>query len=157
MSDINYIKGDATEPVGEGKKIIPHICNDIGAWGAGFVLALSAKWPAPEASYLKWFRSKHFFELGHNQRVEVGGGIMVINMIAQHKVGRDDKGKSPIRYTAVRECLSRVAAEAKEQKASVHMPRIGCGLAGGSWGVIENIIKDTLLDRNIEVTVYDFE
>lgn len=42
-----------------------------------------------------------------------------------------------------------------EQKASIHMPRIGCGLAGGKWEVIEQIIKEELIDKEIAVTVYD--
>jgi len=33
--DIKYIKGDATNPAGEGNKLIVHICNDIGGWGKG--------------------------------------------------------------------------------------------------------------------------
>lgn len=40
---IHYITGDATIPIGEGKKIIAHVCNDIGAWGKGFVLPLAKK------------------------------------------------------------------------------------------------------------------
>ena len=35
------------------------------------------------------------------------------------------------------------------------MPRIGCGLAGGSWDKIEAIIEQTLLKNNIEVFVCD--
>lgn len=45
--DIKYIIGDATEPQGEGNKIIVHCCNNIGGWGAGFVLSLSKKWLEP--------------------------------------------------------------------------------------------------------------
>jgi hypothetical protein len=37
------------------------------------------------------------------------------------------------------------------------MPRIGCGLAGGNWIEIEKIVNRTLIDKNIKVTVYDFE
>ena len=61
----------------------------------------------------------------------------------------------PIRYEAVRQCLKKVALFAMEQKASIHMPRIGCGLAGGKWELIEQIIKEELIDKEIAVTVYD--
>ena len=40
---ITYLIGDATEPVGAGRKIIAHICNDRGIWGGGFTGALSKK------------------------------------------------------------------------------------------------------------------
>lgn len=43
MININYIKGDATQPIGENNKIIAHICNNEGKWGVGFVLAVSKK------------------------------------------------------------------------------------------------------------------
>lgn len=30
MKDIIYLNGDATEPVGDGFKIIAHVCNNKG-------------------------------------------------------------------------------------------------------------------------------
>ncbi len=36
------------------------------------------------------------------------------------------------------------------------MPRIGCGLAGGKWEVIEPLIDKTLIKNHIITTVYDF-
>ncbi|MQY33582.1 hypothetical protein SRB17_15430 [Streptomyces sp. RB17] len=42
-----------------------------------------------------------------------------------------------------------------ELGASVHMPRIGCGLAGGTWSRKEPFITERLVKRGIEVTVYD--
>ncbi len=51
---INYVVGDATQPIGEGPKIIVHVCNDVGAWGCGFVLALSERWPVTEQRYRAW-------------------------------------------------------------------------------------------------------
>ena len=35
------------------------------------------------------------------------------------------------------------------------MPRIGCGLAGGTWEKIALIIEETLLTKHIQVTVCD--
>jgi len=42
--EINYVKGDATNPASIGNKIIAHVCNDIGGWGKGFVMAISKRW-----------------------------------------------------------------------------------------------------------------
>jgi hypothetical protein len=36
------------------------------------------------------------------------------------------------------------------------MPRIGCGLAGGTWDRIEPLVVSTFITKNIPVTVYDF-
>jgi O-acetyl-ADP-ribose deacetylase (regulator of RNase III) len=62
----------------------------------------------------------------------------------------------PIRYEAVETCLERLADLAIEREASVHMPRIGCGLAGGAWERIGPIVEATLAERDIEVLVYDY-
>lgn len=43
MKTITYLKGDATNPQSEENKIIAHICNDIGGWGKGFVVAISKR------------------------------------------------------------------------------------------------------------------
>ncbi|WP_422664384.1 hypothetical protein [Streptomyces mirabilis] len=42
MSEIMYVRGDAATPSAKGVKLIAHVCNDIGGWGKGFVLALRA-------------------------------------------------------------------------------------------------------------------
>lgn len=156
MESINYIKGDATNPQGLGNKLIVHICNDIGAWGKGFVLAISKKWREPEREYREWYKSQTDFGLGKVQFVKVEPDTFVANMIGQHKI-RKTNGLAPIRYDSVEECLNKVADFAIENQTSIHMPRIGCGLAGGNWIEIEKIINRTLIDKDIKVTVYDFE
>lgn len=155
MSAINFLKGDATSPAVSGNKIICHVCNDIGGWGRGFVLALSKRWPEPEAEYRTWMTSATPGKLGETQIVKVEDGLYVANMVAQRHVKKID-GVPPIRYEAVEECLQKVAEKAAELKASVHMPRIGCGLAGGEWDEIEKCITNTLLKKDINVYVYDF-
>ena len=83
---MNLLIGDATEPVAEGNKIICHICNDIGKWGAGFVLALSKRWYQPEMAYKKLFRTQAInnrLELGQTKLIQVEPDIYVANMVAQ--------------------------------------------------------------------------
>ena len=152
---ITYAKGDATKPSGTGNKLIVHICNDIGKWGKGFVMAVSKRWPVPEQQYRQWYQSKQGFALGKVQFVQVEPDIWVANMIGQYRLGKDAKGRPPIRYEVVRECLHKVATYAKEMNATVHMPRIGCGLAGGTWDKIEPLIQSALADKGIPTTVYD--
>lgn len=156
--DITYVRGDATRPEGAGPRIIVHICNDIGGWGRGFVLALSRRWREPEQQYRAWFReglaATPPFALGQVQFVPIEQKVWVANLLGQHGV-RGTNGHPPIRYEAVREGLSRVARFAQEQGAAIHMPRIGIGLAGGTWSEVSRVIKEELIDSNIPVTVYD--
>lgn len=155
---INYVVGDATKPQASGAKIIAHICNDVGAWGKGFVLTISRRWSEPEQMYRKWYRERddNDFGLGAVQLVQVTDEIMVVNMVAQKGISRG-KGGPPIRYEAVDACLKSVANKAIQLNASVHMPRIGTGLAGGEWSKIEPIINERLCTRDIHVYVYDLE
>lgn len=154
---IKYLKGDATSPQAKGIKIICHICNNLGGWGKGFVLAISKKWPEPEQDYRKWHkdRAKNNFELGALRLIQVEKYIYVANMVAQHGMKTGSKGP-PIRYDAVKICLDQLAIKAAELEASVHMPRIGCGLAGGKWEKIEPIVIETLINNGITTYVYDY-
>ena len=157
METITYLKGDATAPLVDGNKIIVHICNDLGGWGKGFVLAISKKWLEPEKAYREWHKNKadNDFALGATQVIQVLEDVFVGNMIAQEGLKRVNN-MAPIRYEAVKYCLSKIAIEAGKLNASIHMPRIGCGLAGGKWEEIEPIITETLSNNDIEVYVYDF-
>jgi O-acetyl-ADP-ribose deacetylase (regulator of RNase III) len=65
------------------------------------------------------------------------------------------KIRPTIRYDAVRQCLRHLATHATRLTASVHMPRIGAGLAGGRWDHIEPLITSELTSHDIPVTVYD--
>ncbi len=158
MAEITYIKGDATCPQAKGIKIICHVCNDMGGWGKGFVLAVSRRWEKPEAEYRAWHaRGKQDgFSLGAVQFVQVEPYIWIANMVGQRGIKRGGSG-SPIRYEAVAVCLKQVAVKAHELGASVHMPRIGCGLADGEWSKVEPLIEEHLCEAGIAVTVYDFE
>ena len=157
MTSITYRKGDATAPIADGTKIICHVCNDIGGWGKGFVVALSKRWAEPEAQYRAWHEQGEGAgcRLGAIQLVEVEPALMVANLVAQRGT-RPTDGVPPIRYDALRECLTALAEQAAAQAASVHMPRIGCGLAGGTWPEVEAIIQATLVARAVPVYVYDF-
>jgi len=157
---VTYVKGDATKPIGGGKKIIAHVCNDEGGWGSGFVLALNKMSPEPKRIYRHWYnywtnKSQFFLfiPLGTTQWAKVSDDIYVANMVAQHRTIKSvDK---PICYKSLENALEKVADFAISHDATVHMPRIGCGLAGGDWNVVESIINRTLTLRDVEVIVYD--
>lgn len=159
MKEITYLKGDSTSPQASGIKIIAHICNDIGGWGKGFVLAISKRWPEPEKAYREWHRdrAKNDFALGSIQIVQVEPYIYIANMIGQRGTKTGRSTGVPVRYEAIESCLEKLAEESKSLNASVHMPRIGCGLAGGKWDRVEPLIEKTLLENGIDVYVYDFD
>ena len=163
-TSVRYVNGDATRPEGEGLKVIAHCCNNVGGWGAGFVIALSKRWLRPELEYRAWaarhgevkFRSM----LGAMQLVPTEDDIYVANIIGQDGMGRAPDGGIPVRYEAISKGFGFIAQHATNHpdlNTSVHMPRIGCGLAGGSWAEIEPLLDKHFVARGIPVTVYDFD
>jgi len=161
---IHYLTGDATKPcVEDGNRVILHVVNDAGKWGAGFSGAISRQWDEPEKHYRAKARfAKESFNLGNVQWIFVDLELAIVNMIAQHGVSRDLINKRPIRYDSLEICLEKSAdgiralsggGPEKDRKVTVHMPRIGCGLAGGSWDVVGGLVEETLWD--LEVYVYD--
>lgn len=157
---ITYLTGDATLPQKEGQKILCHVVNTEGGWGAGFVLAASKRWPEPEQRYQQWMKDTGGpvlarRQLGLIQTVPVTDDITVVNMLCQ--LGYRYTERRPLRYGHLAACLVYVAEYMSDHtpRSSVHMPRIGAGLAGGDWDVIESIIEDILVFRGVDVFVYD--
>ena len=64
-------------------------------------------------------------------------------------------GVPPIRYKHLKHTLEGVAAYCREKDVEIVMPKIGAGLAGGNWLVIEEYIKEILVKKGIKVTVYE--
>ncbi|GIE90285.1 macro domain-containing protein [Actinoplanes regularis] len=173
MRNLIFVEGDATDPVGDGPRIIAHVCNDLGAWGRGIVQAISRRWPSPEREFRRWHRDSAdaverdtaAFRLGAVQMVAVGPELWVANLVGQHGItterglrtstGYEPDGGPPVRYDAIREGLTTLTDQARARGASVHMPRIGCGLAGGTWSEVEPLILATLCARDVPTIVYD--
>lgn len=171
-SNFSTIKGDATlpSPIRPGSPIIiPHVCNNVGGWGAGFTGALTARWPFPENEYRKLAalarERGNLISLGQVQMVPVGGNITVANMLAQHGINghvlmsgddvADAGGRPQIRYGALLKCMEQVAQHARTNPSTeIHCPCFGSGLAGGSWPVILQMIWEVWCDRGITVRAY---
>lgn len=147
---INYLNGDATNPKTNGLKYIAHVCNNRGAWGAGFVMALSKKWDKPENHYRNLNEKE--LTLGNIYFVPVEGDIVVANMIAQNGFITSEN-QTPLDYESLDTCLNNLYLMAKRTNATVHMPKIGSGLGGGDWNRIESLIKKNM---TVETYVYIF-
>ena len=166
---IHYVKGDATLPQGDDPKVIVHCCNDRGKWGAGFVLALSERWPFVEEAYRAWSSSSWKgtpeawadrvavsgeFGLGEVQFVLAGPKLWVANLIGQHGTGMVNN-RPPIRYDAIQQGLQKVCRFMQINDASLHMPRMGAGLAMGNWQAVEKLVLAEVSSKGRTVTVYD--
>jgi len=149
--------GDATLPkVIEGElAVIFHICNDVGAWGRGFVVPLGQRYPVAKQAY----QQQHPKLLGTCSYASITADLVIVNAIGQHELKANRLTKEPpIRYDAVEQAMLKSMAAIKQvfgdRKFSYHMPKIGCGLAGGQWTIIKELIIKNIVNDGIDVYVY---
>jgi len=151
---MTLLRGNALEPRQTGVRIIAHIVNDkTPNWGAGFARALRNKYPAVQAEFRDWAGTNpNEFRLGAIHTLKIAEDLFVANMIAQHGYGASTKPR--IRYAALISCLRKLRELAVSKGATVHMPRIGTGYAGGNWPFIAGLTDEELIRMGIGVTVY---
>lgn len=178
---IGYARGNAADTslaYKERPLVVAHVCNNIGAWGAGFTRSINDDiGPRPEMMYRVWAErclrsgsdtthtSGEFtpltFGLGQVQIVRVNAVVFVANMVAQNGL-RSATNPVPLQYAELETCLwvlgFLTGLLAGEDGVTVQMPRIGCGLAGGEWARVEPLILKHLChdDVNRDVRVLDF-
>ena len=155
LSSTSDYTADVREPKGEGHKLICHCVNSANKMGAGVARALFEKWPTVRSKYIEKGNIKPH-ELGEIQIIPVESDISVINLVGQQDTFWVN-GIPPVRYEAVKKGLEQVAWYCElEKEVSIHFPYLACcDLAGGEWSIIENIIKETLSDKGINVFIYD--
>jgi Zn-dependent peptidase ImmA (M78 family)/O-acetyl-ADP-ribose deacetylase (regulator of RNase III) len=154
-SPIRYVHGNILEPLGNGPKIICQLVNDRAIkWGGGVARKFAQKFPQAEQIF-----TERVVQLASRQRIgrtiiiDIEDGVSLASIVAQEGFGPSLFPR--LRYAALETGLREVADYAKRAGASVHMPRIGTGAAGGDWGVIEELVEDELVRAGLAVTVYD--
>jgi O-acetyl-ADP-ribose deacetylase (regulator of RNase III) len=152
---ITYLRGDATRPRGDGLRIICHVVNDTTPrWGGGFALVIRRRFPEVQEDFNSWVQqNRGHLSLGNARLRDVDDALAVFSVVCQKGYGHSRKPR--VRYTAMKTCLDQLAELALSRAASIHMPRIGCGQAGGSWHIVSELIDEALCRQGISVTVYD--
>jgi O-acetyl-ADP-ribose deacetylase (regulator of RNase III) len=157
LEGIRYVVGDVAQPVGDGSLLIAHVVSDQShSWSRrGVGRALAGRFPAAASAFHSWSIAAHDnLRLGNVHIVDVGQErpILVASMVAQRGFG--PAAESRLVYQALAQTLRTVAERAGNARASVHLPRIGAGQAGGRWDLIEQEIERNLVRAGIAVTVY---
>jgi len=145
--------------------IVPHICNNVNAFGAGFAADVSQKFPEVKMNFhMLGTKAK----LGQVQFVSVvkeptyKHEIIFANMIAQNNLLSKDNPR-PLNYAALVRTMNEVKVYCQtlkkkhEESANVeiHAPKFGSGLAGGNWDFIACLIQDIWND--IPVYIYGLQ
>lgn len=114
------------------------ICHQINphVMGAGLALAIRRRYPKHYEDFLEWKRDHG---VGDILITTYYWPLIIIGMCAQGTYGRD--GGTHTNYPAFSECLTLVDYEALRRSSKVYFPyKIGCGLAGGNWQLIYDLI-----------------
>ena len=153
---------------------VDYICHQVncqGRMGSGIAKQIKERWPIVYQQYQAAFdeREKEIIELcgsweqqidvsetllGYLQQIPVNDKQTVINMFAQQYYGYD--GKRYTSYDAFWVCLGGIR-DSIPKGSKIGFPyRIGCGLGGANWQVIETMIY-TVLGKDFDVYIYVLE
>jgi O-acetyl-ADP-ribose deacetylase (regulator of RNase III) len=93
--------------------------------------------------------------LGTYQGVRLSNGKVGFNIYSQFMYGRD---RRHVDYDALETGVRAVCHELNQHgQRTLALPKIGCGLAGGDWLVVKEILEKISNETGIDITIYEFE
>lgn len=151
---VTELTGDAASPRDGGERILVHVVNNQArSWGGGgFAQAVRRKWPHVHDDFCAWAANRESLTLGRIHEAEAEDGLSVVSMVCQHGYGPSTRPR--IRYQPLRACLHEVATIAARRRATLHMPKIGTGQAGGRWEIIRELLLEAVCAHDVRGFVY---
>jgi hypothetical protein len=149
---------------------VPHVCNNIDLFGAGFAGQVANEYPSVKANY--HMLGKTFLKgnrgLGYSQILNTYEDpkykhkLYFVNMIAQNGI-RGSNNTRPLNYAALVKCMVEIKQYIhqntgflnKNEQIEIHAPKFGSGLAGGNWNFISDLIDD--IWGNHTVYIYNYK
>ena len=137
--------------------IMPHVCNNMGVFGAGFSGEIQKRFPEVAIN----FNIGGKIKLGNTQFITVAENslnknkLIIANMVAQNgTIG--PKNRRPLHYPSLMRCMSNVLDLANSMKKTekgikIFSPKFGSGLAGGNWNFIADLIDDIWFTHDVMV------
>lgn len=154
---MKFFKGDLLDTP---TKFLMHGCNGQGVMGSGVALAVKTRWPQAFKEY-----HEYCFDADGNLEEDLLGSVqysdvdnkshVLVNAITQEYFG---VGKQA-RYTAIVRC-SEMVWEDYLSNLPVHerviaIPKIGCGLGGLKWEIVEELLLEMEEFLKMEFWVYE--
>ena len=129
--------------------IIAHQVNCQGAFGAGLAKAIATKYPSAKSDYLRFVEAHR--TSGKKPESLLGTilasvpqenkNLIIIHMFAQLYYGNAKQtNKVYTHYGAFADCMTKIRSSYPDY--TIHLPYlIGCGLAGGDWNIVSDILR----------------
>lgn len=120
--------------------IVVHQVNLMGKMGAGLAYQVRNTWPVVYDAYVKAIVDGSL-DLGDAHMVPVSEKLIVVNLVGQRHFR--PLGVRHTNYIAVGQGLTAVRKLATHTGLLVYIPyKMGCGLGGGDWDVVQALIRD---------------
>lgn len=134
-------------------QVIMHSCNALGIMGSGIAKTVKEMFPEAYNAYLSALQGFHsaseaLGSISHVLLVDrFDDPVFLVNIIGQHYYGKD--GRKYTSYDAIDTALIEVDRQFSTLDIPIefHFPTMGCGLGGGNWDVVSQIITHRL-NRN---------
>lgn len=155
----SYEAGDILDYV-DKVDIIGHQVNCLGVMGGGLALQIAQKYPKVEEAYRKYIddwcqhgTQKHL--LGHCQIVPTVNKSHIANLFGQYHVG----GGLRTDYEALHKSLKELKTQMLNRNLTkIALPvNLGCGLAGGDWNIVQDLIEDVFEDLRIQLILVEYK
>ena len=151
------VNGDIIEMAVEGKfDIIVHGCNCFNTMGSGIARQIKTVFPQAYEIDCQSIRGSKD-KLGSFTYATVHltnarkSKIIIANAYTQYNYG---KGGLYVDYDAVENSMKLIDAYFP-LKLSVAYPKIGAGLAGGDWSIIDPILRNAFSRRDQTLVLFD--
>ena len=159
MNQIRYKKGNLIDAfINNEINVLVHQANCFNTMGSGIAKEIKARLPEMFAADCETIKG-HVEKLGSYSYAIFGGDNNLpkygFNLYGQYRYGND---KQHTDYVAIKEGLISIREYleiACPVGVVVGTSRLGCGLGGGSWGVVSKIIEEQLCNYGYEVVCYE--
>lgn len=145
---IEYVNGDV---LNSGEPIVIHGCNCFNTMGSGIARQVAVEYPEAQMVDAETIPGDHS-KLGEYTTAVGKNGTRIVNAYTQYGYSRTEVS---VDYNAIELVMDRICADFDFD--SYAMPKIGAGLGGGDWNIIEKILERVSERHNKTFRVYIYE
>ena len=136
--------------------VIAHGANCFGTMGAGIALKIKNFFPeafyADISHYNRWSAIHKLGNFTSHVYKDNNGKdkLIVYNLYSQYKPGPN------LDYSALELSLRKLSM-ITDKNLKIGLPQIGCGIAGGDWEKVKEIIQRVLSEHDVTIVFYEPE
>ena len=156
---LNIIKKDLIKAFKENEiNVIIQQCNCFNTQGSGLAKNIRQEYPevySVDAATIKGDRSKlGTFTHAVINRENISPVGYIINLYGQYRYGKGLQTDYDAQRTGFKSIVEFLNNHGSVDTIKIGLPLIGCGLAGGDWSIVKQIIQEELVDKGFNVSVY---